>query len=333
MAHDSDQALDSGTMESVTRDPSPAAPYKKDDKVLRGKNGRLFLANDTSETLLQHSGERRLDDNDLDRWRELLESRVAWLQSLGIPYFFMSPPNAHSVYPADLPDNVPSAAERPIHQLMHHLGETGSPARILYPLDEIVGAKPDPLLYAKTDPHWSGLGAFLAYDRLVTEVERHVELHHVAREDARFVPIEHCGELGFKVEPQQESIELYGEVLHPQAWLVHDNCVINVGKLIITECPEAPPTTCVLIGDSFTDHMLPFLAASFRRLVFAQIPTLDRELVLAERPDVVIGMLNERFLRFAPDDSAGKRVEDFAEVKLAEGAVRGETRFWPKKKD
>lgn len=297
---------------------------------MRGKHGRLFLANDTNDVILQHSGERRFADDDLRMWRELLEARVAWLQGLGIPYFFMVPPNAHSVFPEDLPDGVATASERPVHQLMDHLRERGSQARLLYPLDDLLAAKPDPLLYSKTDPHWSGRGALVAYERLATETARAVELHRVPREDVHFVDVLQTGELGFKVEPEEESIEVYAEVVRPRAWLVHDNCVVNVGKLIVTECPAAPDTTCVLLGDSYADHMLPFLAASFRRLVFAQIPTLDRELVLEERPDVVITMLNERYLIYVPHDAGGRSVHDFAETKLADGAVRREARFWPK---
>jgi hypothetical protein len=54
--------------------------------------------------------------------------------------------------------------------------------------------------------------------------------------------------------------------------------------------------------------------------------------VLAERPDVVISMLNERFLIYVPDDAGGRSVHDYAELKLAEGAVRPEARFWPKQR-
>ena len=298
---------------------------------MRGQHGRLFLANDTNEVILQHSGERRFGEDELRLWRELLDARMDWLGELGIPYFFMVPPNAHSVYPEDLPEGIASAPERPVHQLMRHLGGTGSQARLMYPLDDMLAAKPDPLLYSRTDPHWSGRGAFVAYRRLLTEVEREVRLHRVPPANVRFVEVLQTGELGFKVEPEEESVEVYAQVARPQAWLLHDNLVVNVGKLIVTECPAAPDTTCVLLGDSFANHMLPFLAASFRRLVFAQIPTLDRALVLEERPDVVITLLNERFLIYVPHDAGGRSVHDYADAKLADGAVRREARFWPRR--
>ena len=69
----------------------------------------------------------------------------------------------------------------------------------------------------------------------------------------------------------------------PRARLVADNRVFNTGRTIEYECADAPGT-CVMLGDSFGYRMLPFLAESFGRLVFVHRPTLDFELIEAERP-------------------------------------------------
>ena len=51
----------------------------RDGKVVEGRDGRLFLANDANRVLAQHSGELRFDEDQLRGWRELLETRTAWL--------------------------------------------------------------------------------------------------------------------------------------------------------------------------------------------------------------------------------------------------------------
>ncbi len=55
----------------------------RDDKVVEGRDGRLFLANDANSVLAQHSGELLFDEAQLRGWRELLETRTEWLEAPG----------------------------------------------------------------------------------------------------------------------------------------------------------------------------------------------------------------------------------------------------------
>jgi hypothetical protein len=126
---------------------------------------------------------------------------------------------------------------------------------------------------------------------------------------------------------------VWGFVHEPQALLVFDNCVVNNGAMLITECPDAPPTKCLLFGDSFTGQMLSFLAASFRRFVFVHLPIVDYELVARESPDVVISVLNERFMVIVPNDVTGKGFREQQREKLNAGMVRSRTTTWPEALD
>jgi hypothetical protein len=301
---------------------APAVPrYKKDDKFLRGKNDRLFLDNDQNEVIRQHTGERLFGPGELRHWRLLLESRVAMLEKSGIPYFHLVPPNAHSVYSEDLPEHVRSHHTRPVLQLIAELREKRSFAKLIYPLDELLAAKPR-LLYPKTDPHWSSIGAFVAYERLADEMTPVVHMHRVREHD--LVLEEHMlvGELGFKVEPQQESTDVGVWVSKPTAYLVSDNCVVNTGTVVVTECPDAPQTTCVVLGDSFSDQLSPYLAASFGRLVYAYTPRVDYDFIREYEPDVVVSVLNERFMIYVPNDLSGPSLQDMVQQKLAHGLTR-----------
>jgi hypothetical protein len=74
--------------------------------------------------------------------------------------------------------------------------------------------------------------------------------------------------------------------------------------------------------------MLPFLAESFRRLVFAHTPWVDYELVDRENPDIVLSLFVERFLIYVPDDSHGITIEDLASKKRADGTMRPRMPMW-----
>jgi alginate O-acetyltransferase complex protein AlgJ len=288
-----------------------------DGKVVRGKDGWLFVANDTNRVLDQHVGILRFSGAELEAWRVLLEQRRGRLAQLGIGYAFFVAPNPHSVYPEKLPEGIRCAGPRPVQQLIGHLREKRSPVEVHYPLERLLGEK-DRLIYAKTDSHWTELGAFIAYQELLRALPFHDELRELGEDDLFLDEGVVPGDLGHKVDPPAGSAQAYVEVRDPRARFVSDNRVRTNGRRIEYECP-AGSRTCLIFGDSFCVRLLPFLAESFRRLVFAHITTLDTGLIRRERPDVVLNVMNERFLVRVPRDEGAPALDDLEAAKRAEG--------------
>jgi hypothetical protein len=296
-------------------------PALGDGKVIAGKEGRLFLANDANDVLAQHAGRRRLGPQQLDHWRALLEARSAWCERVGAAYLLLVPPNAHSVYPELLPDEVPSATERPVQQLLAHLREHGSYARVVYPLEELLAQRRRRIVYSETASHWAAPGAFAAYAALMREVGKLVPVRELHERSVAFEEDLRAGDLGRKLSPERRSVQVRARVLEPAARLVSDNRVWNRGRHAVFECRAAPETRCLVFGDSFTYALLPFLAESFRRLVLAHLPTIDFGLVLRERPQVVVSVMNERFLIEVPFDLPARSLDAWAREKQAKGLV------------
>jgi alginate O-acetyltransferase complex protein AlgJ len=270
-------------------------------KVVHGRDGWLFLHRDTNRVMGQQSGEIRLDPNQLTQWRVLLDTRAAWLARQGAAYVFMIAPNAASIFPEMLPAGFASSPHRPVHQLLDHLAQHGSPAQVLYPEAELIALKSEEAPYARNETHWTDPGAFRAYELLLDELEPGVELRRLGRNDLETARAIHHGDLGRQVDPPVEAEHVYTHVRDPRARLLSDNRVFNTGRTLVYECPTAPGS-CVMLGDSFAYRMLPFLAESFGRLVFVHRPTQDFELVEAERPAAVVSLLTERFLVRVPFD-------------------------------
>src|SRR5207249_3377272 len=109
----------------------------------------------------------------------------------------------------------------------------------------------------------------------------------VAFEDVEFVETQSGGDLSFKLDPQMTGRDVRAE-FDKTAQVVHDNRIDNVGELVVLECATAPPSSCLVMGDSYSIYMLPFLAESFGRVVLGP---MDRELVAQERPDVVLTLM------------------------------------------
>jgi hypothetical protein len=173
---------------------------------------------------------------------------------------------------------------------------------VLKPLAELIEAKQERLTYIPTDTHWNEYGAFVGYDQLADELERHgVELRRQRLRDLNVREEVHPGDLGVKVEPRAESLQVLVEPPEPAARMITDNRVYNNGRQVVYECPPAPGRLFVH-GDSFAYTMLHLLAESFGRLSFFHRPTLDFEAVLDERPSAVVSVIAERFLVRVPED-------------------------------
>ena len=301
---------------------------RDEDKVVEGKDGWLFLVRDTNHVMHQHTGRLRFSERRLADWRYVLETRFAWLARRQIPYFFLVPPNTHAVYPEYLPDDVVTVAERPVLQLIGYLAEQESKARIIYPLEELVAHKQHDLVYIKTDTHWNELGAFIAYKRLIREISAVATVRDIEWEQLFVSRNDLPGDLGAKVRPERTSTQVFVDVKGWRAHYAQDNRVRLSGRRIEYRCNLAPDVTCLVHGDSFTEKLLPVLAESFGRTVFCQMPSLDYQVVKDVKPDVVIGVQNERFLLQVPYDSTAPTVAELAASKQMQGKVYGPRTHW-----
>lgn len=300
----------------------------KDGKVIEGKDGWLFLANDGNGVLEQHTGTRRLSDQQVEQWRQLLEARTALVEGREARYLFLVAPDAHGVYPEKLPDHVVPARKRSIHQLLDAFGEE-TPARFIYPLEGLRAARAKRDVFPLLDSHWNQFGAFVAYQRLLDELETVLPVRRLPEEEVAFLSLYVVGDLSYKLTEPRKEARTFALMRAGSARLVEDNRILGGGAYVVTECPDAPDTSCLLFGDSYTYDILKFLAESFRRLVFAHSSTFDESLIEREQPDLVLSLMAERFMIVVPQDAGAMSLAEKERAKHEEGETRDELPFWP----
>jgi alginate O-acetyltransferase complex protein AlgJ len=299
----------------------------QDDKVIRGKEGWLFLAGDRNDVLAQHTGELLLKPDQLEHWRVVLERRKRALAELGAEYLFAIAPDNHAVYPEFLPDGVDHVEHRPVSQLCDHLEGRDSPVEPIYPLAELLEAKRERVVCMSSDTHWNEYGAFVVYSRLADQIERTVPMRRVSEEEVVFPEVNTVGDLGHKLRPGFAEPSTVAFMRHVSAALVADNRVEGVGAVIETECPDATGS-CVLVGDSYAWSLMRFFAESFRHFTFVHMATVDLDFVARRRPDVVVNMTAERFLIAVPEDDGAPTAKEHAKQKIATGRTRDAVPFW-----
>ena len=304
------------------------AEFRRDGRFISGRNGRMFLAHDSHRVLDQHSGRLRMGRGHLAAWSALLARRAMALAQHDCAYAVLIPPNAHSVYPEDLPASVTSAPERPVNTLLAHLAQHGPAVPVVHPLVELRARKRRDEVFPRTETHWNELGAFVAYEALMKSLPAAVPARRLDEEDVWFFELSGPGDLGIKRRLPPKSPHSFAYLRHTDARLVSDNMVEGTGNLIVTESRVAPPVTCIVFGDSYTFGLLPFLSESFGRLVFAQNPSVDMQLIERERPRLALTVISERFLLDIPDDESDIGVQERALAKAATGTMRPRMDRW-----
>jgi alginate O-acetyltransferase complex protein AlgJ len=312
----------SGQEQAALWEASDGGEFASDGKVIQGRDGWLFIANDTNRLLEQHTGAVRLSEPKLEQWRTTLESRAARFDDNKIPSVVVFAPNTHSIYPELLPDGYPLSEERPVRQLLRHLEAAGSPIEPLHPLEALKAAKSTRPVCFSIDGHWNDFGAYLAYRLIIERLHAQGLQPRLLDDDGiTFVERDWPGHLAVKAG-------LPGRPQYFAEWpasgrIVYDNAIINRGHKLVLESDAGTPRTCMVLADSYGYRLLWFLAESFRRVVYANLGgAIDWELIEEERPDVVIQLWAERFLIATPDDGKEFSLRDLEAHKRAKGRVR-----------
>jgi hypothetical protein len=274
--------------------------------VLRGRNGRLFLATDSYDSHRQIVGEKPLSAGTLDAWERGMTTRIEEMRASGIGLVQLIGPAPQVVHADDLPDGISPSPQRPAMQILQRL-KSNAP---LYPVDALTGVRRFREPFSKTDSHWNDLGCYVAYEAIMDALGDALPARRVTRGGVSFQDTCYTGDLGSKLHPQRASIFLRARLDRPRARLVEDNRVRNHGRRAVFTCEAAPPGTCIVFGDSWVYPMMLFLAESFRRVVFFhRVNLVDRAPLREERPNVVLMVVTERFCSALPDDPEAQPFE------------------------
>lgn len=281
-----------------------------DGKVVEGRNGRLFIANDSNEVIRQHRGERLLADKQILSWKRILEFRQAYCSTKGINYYMMLIPDAHAVYKEDLPclDNINNV--RPVKQILSNLNDL---SYISYPFKNMVKFKSIGEVYHPVDSHYSGFGAYVCYKSLLEQMRLNIKL--LNDEDIEIFSKSTSGDLGEKFSPPKIAKFTECVVKNPLAKKVWNNEISNRGHMSLWLNTDKKKPKCLLLTDSYGWKIQRFFAESFSELFIVHSPLLETEAIEKFKPDIVITLMAERFLIYTPKDIFDQSAMSFAKEK------------------
>jgi alginate O-acetyltransferase complex protein AlgJ len=287
----------------------------KPNSSIMGKEGFLFAGNGLNHVVDNYTGKTEFSQNELELFEKSFYNLKEYLAKEGIDFYFVIPPDKISVYLEFLPDYIQKLGPSPLEKL----SEFNQDQQLIDLTDTLICAKNKygNQLYQKTDTHWSLLGSYIGFRKLMSQIEKkhpeispfrldsftvtqslcEYDLSYVLglngfMEDFKFHPlfINKLDSL-FRVNFNGDTIsfsqfELIG---------VRDECVIvNKNK----------PLKVILIKDSFSNYWSGYFNQTFGKNMFLHY---DNErvkdlpaIIQSFKPNIVVYEMNERYIKDFP---------------------------------
>lgn len=292
------------TVEAPTRDADALALRGRAKSIIRGRGGRLFYEDYEGASLATLAAAEPFPSALEHRWRRTLETRARRLGNRGLTLYVLFGPDAHFVYPDELPPGV----QLPDHSLAEQfVGRFRDVAGCAFvdPTRNLIEARGGIDVYKANDTHWSAYGAFVAYRALIAALppERRGQVVDSGEVSYRFR--RSFGDMGALVEPEMvietpvPEISGTGRVAPV---LLHDRRGAAREAWVAYRC-ESGRGRAMIARDSFGTELAPFVNATFATVDWISSGhALPFEAIDACRPDVVIWEVAERRLPFPPRD-------------------------------
>jgi hypothetical protein len=261
---------------------------------------------------------RPFTPEELEKWRLALESRQRWLRQHGIDYLVFLPPNKQTIYPEHLdPHLQPQHPSVRLAQLVDYLHQH-STVPVIDVRQQLLDAKQHERVYHVTDSHWNARGAFVGYHALVEELARRFP-QIKPMERSQFEEHEvtgRGGDLSALIDLSDVYHEEYLDLTprfplraHQSAVPVlydHKKLQFPFGQPYALETGDTSLPRCLLLHDSFALALIPMLGEHFQRLATVWHDDFQPDIVLSERPDILIQQLLERKLGFVVPKQVGE---------------------------
>lgn len=285
------------------------------DHVAVGYNKWLFHMGREMES---YTLKDTLSLQELETWRLILECQQKYLREQGCTFYFMVSPNKANIHSENVPYYYYRYASKCWgEQLLGYL-EKNSTVNVISVYDRFRELKKDNQLYFKLDNHWNRLGAFYAGNAACERIGRDfpsVKPLPLSDYTVKQVQRKEAGDLGrmlgnpasftdtdFEFIPKKVSAKT---TVDNTSYVMYDKVISP--QVVINDRNDTTKPKLMIVSDSFSNMLFPFLCESFGRTVkvfdmwyYSIYPAL----VESEKPDVYILMIFEPMLKPPHDTRA-----------------------------
>ncbi|MDW3225632.1 MAG: acyltransferase family protein [Paracoccaceae bacterium] len=276
--------------------------YGPSSKWYRGQEGWLFLGNEFDKTVAKLKLAHPPNPDDIAREVRLFADLAEAAATTDTPVVLLIGPNKSTVYPEYLPYEIVPSEARYVTYFTEQLNTIPN-LTVIDPVEDLLHAKESSgLLYFKTDTHWNDKGAFLVFSTMAERMGwlvPEVSFEAAGPYSGDLITISQLEDVpvakgdNWQVEwASVPDLEIKPLTNLPETSFARAEIVMN-------KAPLSEKTVWV-VGDSFTNTLMPFIDATFKEIHYlghwsSKLRTLPQELLgAAEKPDLIMVVRVER---------------------------------------
>jgi len=281
--------------------------------IVQGKDGWLFLGNGYNSVVKKSLGEEVMSADLLKNWNLKFTKLQSSLSSKNIQFCIAVVPNKHTIYSEHLPNGLVARPVTNYSMIMelNHLNLVDLKKKYLE------NKKPSPLLYYKSDSHWSEYGAFLAYQEICNSIgisnENQIDIRPNQFEQSEY-------RYGYGLANMQGLI---GKVNDYKQFNAHDKKALSDNvtfksfntkdlyqpishnykfkqgiKISVNNKEAKNEKTVLIVGDSFRSRIAPYMNQTFSEIHYLHWHDFEATDIMNTvnklNPDIVIYQVVER---------------------------------------
>jgi hypothetical protein len=281
------------------------------DRVLLGKDDWMFLIQ--KHALDQYQELCNIEEKDLKLMAQNLQDRKDWLEKMGIPFVLIVPPQKATIYPELLPDNIHKVGDSKCLDLFRDYLLEHADVDLIDLREPLLALKSKHQVYYSTDIHWNTIGGHTGYLELMKYMRTKVPglSPPIPLSDFEFLlDTNFHADLSMMlaindVYPRVTPMFMNGaeKKAEDASKREYPNSAFFQFAPVIKQTPDTAAPRLLMFRDSFAVYMIPHLSEHFSRSVYIWSPVFIPEIVLVEKPDVVVQEMMEVFIhRITEDD-------------------------------
>lgn len=267
------------------------------NKLIEANDSWLFMGNDFNNVLLKSKALINLSESELDFAQNEIEKRLQYCKRKNISYYLAIAPDKHSYYGDKINIVQNSLKKKAIEQLkslnmevpLIDLGEG------FHNLNEE--------FYHREDSHWNSIGAFSAYNTLMTHIARDYEdITILRKEDLIYRESENIkSDLSDMLQEDKPIKQMSWQVENKGARRLEVKSTWipayfrNYPFLYEMKYQHDQRNYKILFfRDSFFDALLPYVIESFNESILVWDYRFRKEMIDKYNPDIVVDLIVER---------------------------------------
>ncbi|CAN7396679.1 hypothetical protein LJR225_002506 [Phenylobacterium sp. LjRoot225] len=296
------------------------------DRVLIGRDGWLFY--EGGDHFAPARNVPAFSDADARLWLQELAGRTEWLKARGVSYLVLAGPDKEVIESQHAPAWYDGPDLNRPALLLTRLNATAQAGAIVYPGPVLQQqARWGLEVYNPYETHWTGLGAYVAYVQVmqrlaaegVTDGPRPLEAFREVSDDPT-KPRNLSQMLGIASFVDADYPQFFDPALTPNTIWLTPKRVWTAPQVI--ETGQAGKPVLLMVRDSFSLAVLPFLEGHFSRVVLVhhQDGKWRPDLIAQYKPDVVISEVIESGLPVIM--AGGPPASDAARARIDQALAR-----------